>query len=350
MAELFERFEVERDPRWPRLSRLLVASLVLHTLFLVAVAYVPALQDLFSVAGSFAGIKVVEKDYDRSLIGQRAMLINLKEPYQKLYYPSDYFGAPPEAVIAPIAPEAMVVQEVRPAAPPPVVMRSRGNRRPKAIPTPTPEPSPSPSPEATPETAKTEAQKAEEELNRIAQENNTPRPPAEDELNIAPLKDVLKTAKEMTGDGRIDLNAAIEMTAEADRREDGKLENAVFSQPTGNNQNLVDLGRQFVTALGASGVLKFLKDTRHLKMTLKIDQQTVIINVMTEAETEARARQIANSYGLMLGIVRGGKKNEPIGKVYESMKIDRDGKNVVMSFEMPRSQASELLGKVKIES
>jgi hypothetical protein len=45
-----------------------------------------------------------------------------------------------------------------------------------------------------------------------------------------------------------------------------------------------------------------------------------------------------------------GKKNQPIGKVWESMKIDRNGKTVIMSFEMPREEAGQLLGKVKIES
>jgi hypothetical protein len=94
MAELFDRFEVDRVPRWPLMSRLLALSLVLHGLFLVAVVYMPSVRGLLYVAGSVSGIEFVSEDYDRSLVGQRATIVKL-EPYEKLYYPADYFGPPP---------------------------------------------------------------------------------------------------------------------------------------------------------------------------------------------------------------------------------------------------------------
>src|ERR687883_1303030 len=52
MAELFDRFEVDRVPRWPLLSRLLALSVVLHGLFLVTVAYAPTLRGLIHAAGT----------------------------------------------------------------------------------------------------------------------------------------------------------------------------------------------------------------------------------------------------------------------------------------------------------
>src|SRR5918998_854424 len=113
MAELFDRFAVDRVPRWPLLSRLLALSVV---------------RALLAVASAASGIKFVSEDYDRTLVGQRATIIKF-EPHEKLYYPPDYFGAPEVAETTQFDP--MMVQ---PAAPPPLpppapVYRPRRQRR-----------------------------------------------------------------------------------------------------------------------------------------------------------------------------------------------------------------------------
>src|SRR5215217_4175789 len=118
MAELFDRFEINRTPRWPMLSRLVALSVVAHGLFLVAVVYVPTLRSMLYVASSMSGIKFVNEDYDPTLIGQRATIVRL-EPHEKLYYPPDYFGAPEVAETTQL--DAMVVQQaVPPPLPPPM--------------------------------------------------------------------------------------------------------------------------------------------------------------------------------------------------------------------------------------
>jgi hypothetical protein len=116
MSELFDRFEVNRAPRWPLMSRLVALSLVLHGVFLVAVVYVPTLRGLLRVATAMSGIEFVSEDYDKSLLGQRATIIKL-EPHEKLYYPPDYFGAPAVEETTQLQPE--VVQQAAPPPPPP---------------------------------------------------------------------------------------------------------------------------------------------------------------------------------------------------------------------------------------
>ena len=108
MSELFDRFEVNRAPRWPLMSRLVALSLVVHGLFLVAVVYVPTVRSMLYVASTISGITFVNEDYDRTLVGQRATIIKF-EPHEKLYYPPDYFGAP--AVAETTQFDAMVVQQ-----------------------------------------------------------------------------------------------------------------------------------------------------------------------------------------------------------------------------------------------
>ena len=103
MSELFDRFEINRAPRWPLMSRLVALSIVLHGIFLVALVYVPQLSSMLHVAGEFAGIKFVSEDYDQTLVGERATVIQFA-PHEKLYYPPDYFGAPEVAETSPYDP------------------------------------------------------------------------------------------------------------------------------------------------------------------------------------------------------------------------------------------------------
>lgn len=351
MAELFDRYAVDRVPRWPLLSRLVALSIVLHGLFFVALVYVPTLRGLLYVAGSFAGVRVVDRDYDPTLIGERATLIRVgDEPYEKLYYPSDYFGPPPPD---PALDPALMAAAAPP--PPPVIIRQP---RPVRVPTPeptleptpeaTPEPSASPTPEVAAQTAeqKDAQKKAEEELNRIARENDTPRPPNENELNLRPLKDVLNDAKTMLANGQLDLKDTIELTVEADRMPDGQLENVVYKDPKGDPDAYL-LAQKLVTGLSQSRVLQFLKDTRHLVMFVKLDQQDVFVSVTTEAETPERAGQMSLGYGTMVAIAREGKKGTDEGQIFDNMQVSSDGKLVTMKFQMARETAAAMLSKVK---
>src|SRR5215208_5050171 len=135
MGELFDRFEVNRTPRWPLMSRLVALSVVAHGLFLVAVVYVPTVRSMLWVASNVSGIKFVSEDYDPTLIGQRATIVKL-EPHEKLYYPPDYFGAAEVAETTQL--DAMVIEQpIPPPLPPPApVYRPRRPREARVVATP----------------------------------------------------------------------------------------------------------------------------------------------------------------------------------------------------------------------
>ena len=50
MAELFANVEINREPRWPILSKLAAASLAFHAMALASLFYVPAVRDMFNIA------------------------------------------------------------------------------------------------------------------------------------------------------------------------------------------------------------------------------------------------------------------------------------------------------------
>ena len=87
--ELFERFEVNRDPRWHVLTKLVGASLVLHLVFVWMVIYVPVFRDTLNIAALIANTRFVEKDYNATQIGGDVQLVQLTD---KFHYPEGYFA------------------------------------------------------------------------------------------------------------------------------------------------------------------------------------------------------------------------------------------------------------------
>jgi hypothetical protein len=346
MSQLFDKFEINRTPRWPLMSRLVALSLVAHGLFLVAVVYVPTLRSLLYVASNVSGISFVSEDYDPTLIGRRATIVKL-EPYEKLYYPPDYFGAPEVAETTQFDP--MMVQPAAPPLPPPApVYRPRRQRATPAgvpaEPTPTPEevaqatPTPSPSPMTE------EEKRAEEEMARIARESGIARPPGN--INTKPFEDIAVKGKELFDQGKLNLNSAIDVTATGALNEDGSLKPETVNIDWGtapSDQNTADLAQQLITAMSQSKVLVVLKGAKDVRISLKLDQQTVKIAVMSDLPTETEAMQTALGCSALVAVGRKVKQGTNEGILYENLKFDSAGKQFTMNFEMSKDAAGKMI-------
>src|SRR5947209_5034860 len=343
MAELFDRFEINRVPRWPLMSRLLALSVVLHGVFIVTLVYVPQLSAMLHVAGEFAGLKFVSQDYDPTLVGQRATVVQLA-PHEKLFYPPDYVGAPEVAETSPYDPT--FVQQAAP--PPPPVYRPRFARVPRERPAPQPSPSPelakaapSPSPAASP-TPDEDQKRAEEALDRVAKANGIERPP---EINTKPFVDIALKGKELIDQGKLDLkNSTLDVTATAERNDDGTLKaETVKIEGLANDENMSLLAQQLITALSQSKVLVVLKGAKDVRIALKLDQQNVAIKVLSELPSEDDANKTANGCALLVALGRKAKQGTNEGELYNSLKFDNDGKQFSMSFEMPKDAAGKMI-------
>src|SRR5215204_5079028 len=346
MSELFDRFEINRTPRWPLMSRLVGLSLVVHGLFLVAVVYVPTLRSMLYVASNVSGIKFVNEDYDPTLIGQRATVVRL-EPHEKLYYPPDYFGAPVVAETTQF--DAMVVQQA--VLPPPApVYRPRRPRTPRVV-TATPDPSPTPAAEVAQGTPTptpgpmTEAEKqAEAEMERVAKENGIARPPGN--INTKPFEDIAVKGKELFDQGKLNLNSAIDVTATGELNEDGTLKPETVKLDWGttpSDQNTADLAQALITAMSQSKVLVILKGAKDVRISLKLDQQVVKIAVMSDLPSEDEAMKTALGCSALVAIGRSAKKGTNEGILYENLKFDNQGKQFAMNFEMPKDAAGKMI-------
>jgi hypothetical protein len=347
MAEIFHTHErLNRDTRTAWMLRTLGVSLAAHALFLASVVYVPAVRDTFSLASTLSGLRFVEEDYTKTLVGQRAdVMLNFAD--NKLYYPPDYFSQ--TDMPSPDAPQ--LVEEVRPEP-----VRQPKPVRVKPTPTPTPEASPSPesgaagdettaknegdpnaspTPAATPQTA--------EEAERMAKEAGREKFPT---INTKPFTDLLKQGKEMRDAKEIDLSGTLEMEVEGDRQDDGKLTNVVVTGAAASNPKLVQLSKDFIAAISDSKVLAALKGTRHLKMKLKLDDKEVFVRVLTEMSSADEATLMSNGYNGLLWIGAQTKKGKDEEAIFKSVQIASEAKQVVLTFNMPRKAAGDLLSKL----
>ncbi|HKG16006.1 MAG TPA: hypothetical protein VKB12_21980 [Pyrinomonadaceae bacterium] len=340
MAELFERVEVNRAPRWPLMTRLVALSVVAHGLFLVAVVYVPTLRGLLSVAGAMSGIQFVNEDYDRTLIGQRATVVQLG-PHEKLRYPPDYFGAP--AVEETTQSQPMVVQQAAPPPPPPMpVYRPRRVRTPRASAavTPTPDevaqasPTPTPDPE--------QEKQADAVMEKTAKQLGVDMVPR---INTKPFEEIAVKGKQLFDQGKLNLNTAIEVTATAERNDDGTLnpDTVKLTWVTASDESTNELAQQLITALSQSKVLLVLKGAKEVRLALKLDQEKVSVKVMSDLPSEDEAKKTADGYATLVGFGRLAKKGTNEGELYNNLNFASEGKQFTMSFEMPKAAAGKMI-------
>jgi hypothetical protein len=343
MAELFQRVEINRVPRWPLMTRLLALSVVAHGLFLVAVVYVPTLRSLLYVAGSMSGIKLVSEDYDRTLIGQRATIVQLG-PHEKLYYPQDYFGAPAVAETTQLDPTFV---QPAPTPPPPVpVYRPRPARVPRVKPTPEPTPSPEVA-QATPTPTPDEAQrqKAEADIDNLEKETGVKRPV----INRKPFEEFAQDAKKLYDEGKVDLSTGIEVTATGPVNPDGTLDPSAtkvswVTQP--KDQNTADLAQQLLTAISQSRMFSNLEGAKVVSMSLKLDQDKVTVNITTDLPTEQDAKTKAEGYASMALLAKWARAGTNEGELYNGLKFKYKGNQFTLNFEIQRDAAGRILGDV----
>lgn len=334
MAELFESFEVNKTPRWRRLLRLAGISFVLHALFFTAIIYVPVLREAFHIGSKFSDAEYVDEDYEKVNI-REAVMINAGERFQ---YPPGYFNEqfPP--------PDEQIIEQPTPL-PTPI---------PTPIPTPTPEPeptpSPSPEPSATPAAGSDAAaasdkpateQDAEKDLDKVAEQNKVKRPRT---VNKRPFVDLLVKYNELKDRGELDLKGPVEMTIEADRNSDGTLGNVVVIRKSGDPK-LIEATKDFVAALSASGALDFLEGTDHLILTLKLDDAEVAISASTEVASDAEARQKAIGYNTLLFLGAAARSGRDEATIMKNTKVTASGKQITISFNLPRSALGDMLKK-----
>jgi len=335
---LFDNFEVNHEPFWPRVKWLLAGSLAWHAIFVTCILLIPPVRDALSIAFIFSGGRIVDRPYSKTNILNQGDILEVTA--EKFHYPEGYFAMDQQPMPSPLP--AGPAFRPRPFSPSSEAAAASPSPAASVVPSPSPliVAKASPSPSIDPKEAEA-TKKAEEQLDRVAAENGVKRPK---EINTRPFKDLLASAKKMKDDGKLNLSGQIELTVEADRDAEGKLQNAKVTDKRGD-KTLEGVALDFVSALSDSGVLDFLEGTKHLKLVAKVDDNNIEIVVSTEVESEERARQLEKGYSLLIvggRIVKRGKDEEIY---YNHTEVTSHDKEVSVKLAMPRSELSPLLLK-----
>lgn len=357
MSQLFANFEINKDPRWPLVSKLVAGSLALHVLFLACVLYIPGVRDAFNLASLIADTSFVDKDYVRTEIGDDVQLVELTS--EKFRYPEGYFATEAQLLAAAAAASPTPLPFLAQAMQPPPVQPEFGST---PFPTPTPfelTPVPGAAVSSSPAIAKAKAspspvsspamtaEQAQAELDKTAEKNNLALP-KENEINKKAMKDFAAYANELKKQGKLDFDKPFEIVIEAELDENGKLKNAKFTKKAGD-ENLVDLFGRMVSALNDSGFLIYLKpvDTDNpgsrVVFTIKQGESEVLATVESEASSVDSARLLAKGFNAALTLgaqSRAGKDEEAL---LRNTSAEPVGKKIVFNFTMPRQAVVDLI-------
>jgi hypothetical protein len=339
---LFENFEVNPEPFWPRIMRLLGGSVAVHLVLVACVVFIPPVRDALSIAAMFSGAGFVDRAYNKTKIENEGDIVEITT--EKFQYPEGYFAMDAQAMPSP-SPGFPIAPGFTPTTIPPAqLLTPSPTPAPVAIPSPAiaAKATPVPSPNADDEKEK---QKIEEELDRLAKENGVGRPK---EINTRPFKDLLAEAKKKKDSGELKLDGQIELTVEADRDPDGKLKNAKVADKRGDKK-LEAVALDFITALSDSGVLDFLEGTKHLRLTVKIDDKTVEVVASSEVESADRARTMERTFSGMIVLGRIAKRGKDEEIYYNHTQVSSKDKEVSVKFSMSRTEMGALLSKYTAE-
>jgi hypothetical protein len=353
MSELFSRFEVNREARWPLLMGLVGGSIILHLTLAATVVYVPRFREAFNIAVLAGKADYVDKAYKRTEIGENVQMVELAPKFR---YPDGYFSTelPAEALPLP-TPDPMAPKIISSFTPP------------------KPEPSPTPSPLASPAVAAEVAgakgspspgalatdTKAQPSPSATAEEDEEVLGVKESEINKRPLKDWLARANALKEKSMIDLDAVLEMTVSAKLNGECKLEQAEVVQKSGDHQ-MVDLAKDLAAAIGDSRMMLYLRDPAKVQndpklpceampllFNIKLDKTDFSATVQTEADSPERAVQRTGGFNALLAIgeITAREKKKEEEQIFKNTKVTAEGKKIIVHFKMPRQTASEMLKK-----
>jgi len=349
---LFDHFEVNADPFWPKILWLVAGSGAWHLVVIALVIAIPPVRDAFSITALFSGAGFIDRPYKHTEIGDDVDIIDFTT--EKFHYPEGYFlmdqqGLPPTPFPTPLPfnPQpATVTPGVSPtpvaspggtpnASPSPMIAVNGGDTKKTATPSPTPDPK--------------SAEQAQQELEAASKKTGIELP-QEGEINKAPFKDLAAYATTLRDQKKLDFDKPFEIAIDTTLDKDGKLVNPTVLRKSGD-ETLVDLGKRLVAAMNDSGVLFYLKKINEDKpgtkvtFTIKQDGKDVIATVESEVASPDSADKLARGFGVMLLAGAASRKGHDEEVLLKSTKVSADKNKIIFKLTMAHQDVVDIVKK-----
>lgn len=167
-------------------------------------------------------------------------------------------------------------------------------------------------------------------------------------VNVKSFEDVALAGRQLVERGKLGPETALEVTATAERAEDGRLrpESVKIEWHTSADEAVAALAQRLLVAFSESRVLAPLEGVKTVRLGLKLDRQNVSVLVAGEMPSEVEAARYAEGYGFLLKTARMVKSGTDEGRLYERIAIASEGKTFKMTFEMPRGEAARMISEM----
>ncbi|HQU83291.1 MAG TPA: hypothetical protein PKY59_09215 [Pyrinomonadaceae bacterium] len=187
-------------------------------------------------------------------------------------------------------------------------------------------------------------------------------PVTEVELNKRPLKDLGKYVNGLLADKtkKFDLTTQFMVAAKGKLMKDGRIDPKTFKylQAQSNDPQMVEVVQQSIEAIDASGYLKYLADLsgRDLNLVLQQDDTNITAQVLSEVESDSRAKSIKNALDLAISLVKMKKTSNNSDQndkddleLLNGASVQIDGKKILIKFAIPKATAQQLIQRKLLE-
>jgi len=360
---LFDHFEVNREPFWPKMSWLVAGSGVWHLVVIALIVLIPPVRDAFSITAMFRDAGFVDRPYTHTDI-EDADIIDFSN--EKFHYPEGYWAMDQQG-LPPVTEQLPVTNPFTPA---------HFSRLPNPSPSPSVSPSPSPTPpvliagnnpdsktpgktsEAKPSPAVSPEDKATEQAQKeleAASKKTGIELPEEGEINKAPFRALATYATQLRDAKKLDLNKPFEISIETTLDSQGKLIKPTVARKSGDD-TLVDLGKELVSAMNDSGVLFYLKKINEdnpgakVVFTIKQDGDDVSATVETEAKSADSANKLSRAFDIMLLAGAASRKGHDEELLLKSTKVSAEANKLIFKLSMPHQDVVDIVQRGMAEA
>lgn len=355
---LFDHFEVNREPFWPRIVWLIAGSGAWHLVILALIMLIPPVRDAFSITAMFRDVGFVDRPYSRTQIGDNVDILDYSG--QKFHYPEGYWAMDQQGM--PPLPQFPVTPAYTPAS-----VSTAFNPSPTPSVTPTPAPTPpvliagnngdskaaagkgteaKASPTASPDDKAVE--QAQKELEAAAKKAGIDLP-EENQINKTPLKDLAAYANSLKTEGKLDFNKPFEVVIDTTLQGE-KLVNLNVSKKSGD-ATLIELGKRTVAALNDSGILRYLqivskdKPNANVVFTIKQNGNEVTAIVEAEASSPDSAQKMLRTFAGLMLLGRASRQGKDEEILLKKTSVSADENRVVFKLTMPHQEVVDIVNR-----
>ena len=196
------------------------------------------------------------------------------------------------------------------------------------------------------ETAKKEKEEAEKEEPKQADLSSLPV--AEEIINKKPLQDFGDAVLDKVTAKTVDLTKPFTVVMQGAIGKDGKFDQkkSRFVKSDGD-QEMINVAKSAIEAIGNSGLLTYLQKlgVENISFTLVQDDKQIYAVITSDQKSENRAKSVSSGLNAALTLGKPTIKEADTLTLLNAAKIEAQGKNFVLNFNLDKPIAQELINR-----